>query len=193
MHYLPHFKIILYIVVFVVCFGLALLIFTSGSNKGLQLPLGNKNTAQTSQTPTTGWMTLATSMHNAKYTVGEDIELTVHADSSNKPVTGYDMLFLYDPASISVVRVNSVDPTFDIFTFNNPNYVSITGTKKLSISSQAAFMNTPIVTITVRAKKAGTTPLVIAPQIGPEKTKMVDNAAQLLFPQLDQSLQLSVQ
>ncbi len=192
-YYMPHFKIMLYIVVFIVCFGLAILLMTSGSKKNGLLP-GLKNTSVTNtQTNTTGWMNVAVVSPKAQYAVGQDIELTVNADSSNVPVTGYDLLFSYDPASISVMSVTSSDPTFDVFTFNNSNFVSVTGTKKLSISSQTAFMNSPILSITVRAKKAGMTPVVITPQLGPEKTKMVDNKAQIVYPKLEQSLQLNVQ
>lgn len=191
-YYMPHFKIILYIVVFVVCFGLALLLFSIGSRKRINLPLANRQNTQPASIETQGSMKLMPA-DKTTFSVGQDITLTVNADSMNNPVAGYDLLFLYDPASIAVVKVTSVDPTFDVFTFNNPNYVSVTGTKKLSISSQLPFINSSILLITIRGKKAGMTPVVIAPQLGPEQTKMVDDKAQIMKPQLGESLQLTIQ
>lgn len=192
-YYMPHFKIVLYIVVFIVCFGLALLLFSIGTRNKITLPVGNMQNYQAGMVNSAAWMKISKVGNMSSYSVGQDIELIVHADSDNNPITGYDVLFLYDPASLSVVKVSSADETFDVFTFNNANYASVTGTKKLSINSQATFANSPLLSITVRAKKAGMTPVVIAPQLGPERTKMVDNKAEIIFPQVGQSLQLAIQ
>ncbi len=190
-YYQPHFKIIIYIVVFIVCFGLAILLFSSGSQKKATLPGLSGQNVQISPDASDGLMLLSSKQVN--YRVGQEFEITVSADSSGRMVNGYDLLFLYDPAVISVVRVDSVDPTFDVFTFNNPNFVSVTGTKKLLVSAETAFTNTRILTITLRGNKAGVSPVVIAPQLGREKTKMVDNAAQIMYPRLGQSVQLTIQ
>ena len=103
------------------------------------------------------------------------------------------MLFLYDPTSIEVVSVTSIDPMFDVFKFNNSGYVSITGTKKLSVNTPSVFTNSKVLSIVVKGKKSGTTPVLIAPQLGREKTKFVDDKAEKITPQLGQAVQLSIQ
>lgn len=192
-YYMPHFKIVLYIVVFIVCFGLALLLFSIGTRNKITLPVGNMQNYQAGTVNTATWMKMSKVGTMSSYSVGQDIELIVHADSDINPIAGYDLLFLYDPASLSVVKVSSADETFDVFTFNNSNYASVTGTKKLSINSQSPLTNSKLLSITVRAKKAGMTSVSIAPKLGPERTKMVDNQAQIIVPQLELPTQLNIQ
>ena len=193
-YYKPHFKIILYIVVFIVCFGLAILLLSQGSSRVINLPFKGQPMAQISQAPSNGThMDLMSASGLTTFQANQDIELVVNADSNNIAVTGYDLLFLYDPASISVVKVTSTDPIFDVFTFNNTGYVSVTGTKKLSVNTPSIFAKSNILSITVRAKKSGKTPVLIAPQLGRERTKLVDDKAQIVAPQLGQALQLSIQ
>ena len=188
--FLPHIKIILYIVVFVVCFGLAIYLFSEGTYK--RTPVNSQAQAQASAPAplTAAWMKVS-GTENA-YTVGQTINLVVYADSNKMPVTGYDLLFSYDPAYLKVEKVTSLDPTIDVFTFNNPQYISVTGTKKLSISALSAFANTQILSVQFLAKKAGQTPVAIAPQMGRETTKMVDDKANIITPGVEQAMNITI-
>lgn len=191
-YYKPHFKIMIYIVVFIVCFGLAALLLSQGTSKKVTLPFANSAVTPTVAVANGTKMDLVTASGMQNYSMNQDVELTVKADTNNIAVTGYDMLFLYDPNSISIVKVTSADPTFDIFTFNNKGYVSITGTKKLSVSAPSLFSNSSILSIVVRPVKAGSTPVIIAPQIGREKTKFVDDKANIVVPELNKAVQLNI-
>ena len=73
-YYKQHFVIILYIVVFIVCFGLAVLLMSQGTSKKIRLPFNNQPAQQsltdvsTSQQPTSGArMILATADGKQSY------------------------------------------------------------------------------------------------------------------------------
>lgn len=184
-----HFNIILLIVVFIVCFGLAAYIMQSGSLKNSSLfSPGVKTVTIDENKP---YMKL--SADGASYSAGQTIMLNVLAGSQNLDVNGFDLLFSYDDKAVEVVKITSGLETYDIFPYYNTGYVSITGTKKLSVNTATSLNNTPIVVIEVRPKQSGQFSFSIDAERGKEKTKMVDNQARIVIPQVGGTLELNVQ
>jgi len=166
-----HLRLILYVVVFVVCFALVIALL-SGYGGGIKqkgttlLPsLQNVNSVN---------FGLAVEEDQSSYLVGEEISILVNGSSNGAEITGYDVLFGFDPAAVEIVDVVSVREPMDIYPHQNPDYVSITGVKRITDESQVIFDNEDLVMVVVTLKKPGQTTFTIMPQNGNERSKMVN-------------------
>lgn len=186
---LSHIKIILYIVVFIVCFGLAMSLLSINSF----LPVNNKvsSQGQNALMAMSGtWMKLTTESTNVA--VGDEVVFTIMADSDSVDINGFDVLFEYDPNQLQIEKVNSLIPYFDIYTFENPTYLSITGTKKLSAETTAVIENSALITVIARAKQAGAAQVRILPGMKMEKTKMVNSKAEIVMPSIGEAVTVTI-
>ncbi len=182
-------KMIIYIVVFIVCFGLAMGLLSINS----LLPTAKKTVSQeTSNINLTGvWMKLSAESTNVS--VGDEVTFTVMADSDTADINGFDVLFEFDPQQFEIVQVNSLIPYFDLYTFDkNPTFLSITGTKKLSAETTAVIKNSALISIVARAKQAGTSQARILPDMKMEKTKMVNSKADIMIPSIGEAVTVTV-
>ncbi len=183
-----HFSIILYIVVFVVCF--ALMFALLGSRKTGLFTKGDE--VKSFSPENVASMTLVDEGGKQSYQVGDQVVLKLKANSLGAEITGYDALFSYDPNALEVVSVSSVKETVDIYPHPNADYVSVTGVKRITESSQLIFHNDDLVSFVVRVKKPGVTMVSLVAQKGNERTKMVDTNTNIIIPEVGPALRLNV-
>ncbi|QQG44208.1 MAG: hypothetical protein HYW86_05110 [Candidatus Roizmanbacteria bacterium] len=102
-----------------------------------------------------GSLTLLPNPSKKPLVAGETIYLNVSADSSNSSITGYDVVVKYDPSVVSYVSQKNLLSDFQVFAQNDNGKLSLTGIKKISVTSTVTFQNTVISELTFKALKSG--------------------------------------
>ncbi len=124
--------------------------------------------------------------------VGKEFEVDVVANSAGKAIVGYDLVFTQDPQAIEIKTATSLLDDFTVYpSAKSDNYV-VTATKKIGSNSQSIWDKTPVLRMRLVPKKSGTSTISLLLQQGSEKTQMVDEATQVLMPQVGQ-LTLEIQ
>ncbi len=182
-----HFSIILYIVVFIVCF--ALIFALMSGRKSLPFIKGSETPANMTDTP---WMTLSVDESKPYYQVGDQIVVKLKADSLGAEITGYDSLISFDPTATEIVSVSSVKEMVDIYPHSNKDYISVTGVKRITESSQLIFHDDELISLVIKTKKPGNASISILPQKGNERTKMVDTSTNIIIPQVGSKVSFDV-
>lgn len=181
----------------------ALLLVASVVGYGLSQNMQNKKTAagfaktDTSPTvtptlipyPKNGSFTLKTTTSVVK--LGESFSVDLVATSGEKPVAGYDVVLSYDKSALDRQSVQNFVDAFRIYTYDRtPDRTSISATKNIQVNDQVIFSNTPLLRFTFVATKTGTFSLSLKP-VGAESSKMVDDEANVTYPELsDLSLEI---
>lgn len=115
-----------------------------------------------------------------------EVKLKVIANSE-EPISGFDIIINYNPQNLIVKEIKSENPDFDIKSFKKNNFIIITGYKKLSITQQIRFLDTPLFYITFFSLKKGNENFQIQPveKIGNEETFFVSENTQKIYPKLN--------
>ncbi len=117
-------------------------------------------------------------------TVGEAVEVTIHAFSGGKDITGYDLLIGIDPAQYDILSITSELPSFQIQTFDRGMYHAVTGIKNLQAQDPTLFNDTPLVKVVLRPKTTGEGVVTILATKGQERTQLVDKDVIIIEPQV---------
>ncbi|MCL4374468.1 cohesin domain-containing protein [Patescibacteria group bacterium] len=136
--------------------------------------------------PKIGSMNLAVKGATKEATVGGNVILLLSATAVGYNIAGYDALVTYDPAAFSFVRAKSLLPTYTVFSFDRKNYLSLTATKNLNDRNKTAMNGTELVELTFKAKKVGHYQFGVAADEAKEKTKLVDEMTNILYPAVNQ-------
>lgn len=115
--------------------------------------------------------------------VGEVMLLQVHAQSMGADVSGFDLLFKSEPTFYSMAKAQVPDGSYDVMQQEQNGYVSITGIKKLSVSTPKKFAGNTLVQIPVTIRQAGTIEIMLMPKNGKQKTQMVDAQSKVTVQQ----------
>ncbi len=183
-----HIEIIVMIAIFIVFLGIGMFLLTQkGFNsatpdKAMEKQEPVEEQSMTGEQQSGAMMKLQTMNGSTSYKVGDMVDVVVSGDSNGKDISGFDTLLSYDPAVFEVVQVKPVMKEFQVFTFKNPGYVSMTSTKLLTVQTPTVFTNAELIDVTLKAKAAGSTTVAIKANEGKEKTKMVDNEANIIMP-----------
>ncbi len=88
--------------------------------------------------------------------VGQDIVVTVVANSSRENILGYDIAMQY-PGSVDYISSDTLLTDFDIYAADYPEEgkILLTGAKKLTSQDPTPFADTPIATLRFRASQRG--------------------------------------
>lgn len=116
----------------------------------------------------------------------------VQADSNGEDVSGFDLLFKSDPEMYSFAKAQAPDGSYDIMQQDQNGHISITGIKKLSVSTTKKFSGTTLVEIPVTMKKAGTVNIVLLPKNGKQKTKVVDAQSRVIAQETEATVVVTV-
>ena len=95
------------------------------------------------------------------------------------------MLVSYDKDALEIISVESIPQTFETKQIEKDTHFTITGFKRLDVTTPTVFNDDGIVKITAKPKKAGKAQFTISPQIKKERTKMVDKQVQVITPQVE--------
>lgn len=135
------------------------------------------------EVPTTGSLILSKEFETTK--VNNNFVVTVSADSNQKNIVGYDLILFYDPLATEFVKVESLLPNFQIYSYKHENYIVITAVKSLQNQSSSAFSDSKILSFTFLGKKIGTNSLSLRNSYGNETTKLVTDKTESLNPKLN--------
>lgn len=126
------------------------------------------------------------------YQVGKPITIAVVANSQGADIYGYDIQFKVNPEQFEISEAVSLLENFDLTQYNRGEYYSITAIKDINDEQPSLFENTPIVSITLIPKTAGTITLEVLHEVKGETSKFTDKNVTVIDPQI-QPLQLEIQ
>lgn len=119
------------------------------------------------------------------FSLNNQIEIEVYADSEGKNISGYDLIISYDPQGLEFVKSESNLVDFSLYSFKKDSYLSLTATKNLNSNAQTIFASNKIASLTFKPKKPGIYQISLLKNYGKEKTQMVDNQTNIYFPSLN--------
>ena len=91
-----------------------------------------------------------------KYTLNEPITVTVYANSDTEPITGFDVVLLYDPTKLSYSEYSLLtNAAYDSALTKQPGKIMLTGYEKGSNLIKQSFSQTPLATFTFKPQAEG--------------------------------------
>lgn len=120
------------------------------------------------------------------FSLNDQINIDIYADSEGKNISGYDLIISYDPQGLEFVSAQSTLNDFSLYSFKKEGRLSLTGTKKLNSNNQTIFASTKIAILNFKPKKRGTHTVSLLSNLGKEKTQMVDEETKIYYPSLNQ-------
>lgn len=201
-------KIYIYLLVifFAVFVGTGLFVGTSNRNNQSKENAGNatsnkdvatlkqENLVMPTVAPTDGLIKLDNFEKNwasgGSYKIGENVNLTLAANSNGKKIVGYDVVLTFDPLALEFVGVRSILPDFQIKSYVRENKLILTAFQSTSSSTSPVFGGTnltdisKIADLTFKAKKTGLINIDLVTSSGNERTDLVTDNTEVLNPQL---------
>lgn len=129
---------------------------------------------------------------SARPKLGQAFSLVILADSNNKNITGFDALVGYDKTAFEFVNAVGIKEDFKALTFNNSDWITINGSRRIQYNQPVAFSNSELVEINFKPLKTGQFDFSIIESKGNEKTQMVDTDSKIIYPKAS-SLMVEVQ
>lgn len=102
-----------------------------------------------------GVIKVSTKDNIRNFKVGDTVELIVSANSDNQSVIGYDVMLTYDATRLQFKESESLDPSFNMFTFTKKGKVSLTGVKRVKPAVSTVMTGNPIGKVTLKATSSG--------------------------------------
>lgn len=102
-----------------------------------------------------GVLKLSTKDNKRNFKVGDTVELIVSANSDGQPVIGYDAMITYDGSKLQFKESESLDPSFNMFTFTKKGKVSLTGVKRVKPAVSTVMSENPIGKIILKTTSPG--------------------------------------
>lgn len=160
-------------------------IFLVFSNKKTDNKISTEKIITPTTAPAEGLMKLTfNDKLKTSYKTGEKISINIEADSGEKNIVGYDVVFFYDPLAFEFVSANSSISDYKIYSYKKGNYLILTAVKNLSSASSS--LNSKIATLVFDAKKSGKYNFSLKAMYGSEKTDMVTDKTEVLSPVLNE-------
>ncbi len=181
-------------VVFVLILMTVFLIIANQLKKNQALNQTNKTevspTTIVNETSTGGLELILKESDNPK--LGQAFSVVILANSDNKNITGFDALVGYDKTALEFVKATEIKEDFKVLAFNNSDWITINGSRKIQYNQPVVFNNTELVEISFKPLKTGQVDLDIIENKGSEKTQMVDVDSKIIYPRAS-SLTVEVQ
>jgi len=102
-----------------------------------------------------GMIKISTKDNKRSYKVGDTVELIVTASSDKQPVIGYDVMLTYDETKLQFKESESLDSSFNMFTFTKKGKVSLTGVKRVKPAVSTVMSENPIGKLNFKATSTG--------------------------------------
>lgn len=140
-----------------------------------------------SPTPTPIPSALKFSVENQKVLVGVPLVLEVLADSNFQDVVGYDVIVGYDVEAFTFRQAVPTNTSYQLFNTTSPksDHISLTAVKRLTVQDKITFSNQALLALTFTPTKKGRYTFQIIPQVGAEKTKLVNDKIQVSQPRVE--------
>lgn len=131
---------------------------------------------------TTGYFNLETINNKNKFSLNEEVEILLTAQTENIKVTAFDVIINYQEKDFNLISANFLGDDFTLFKFKKPNRIILTAVKKPNINQERVFSNQKIIVLKFKPKIKGRFEFNIASMIGKEKTQFVDQNSQIYYP-----------
>jgi hypothetical protein len=118
----------------------------------------------------------------SRFPKNQNVVLQIRANSDGKIIYGYDVLVDYDTMAFDLISATSRFPDFTLYKFPKDNYLALTVIQSVTSSKTYIFQDQTVAQLVFKPKKAGSFTFSINPAHGKEKTKLVDNKAQIIYP-----------
>ena len=181
-------------VVFVLLLMTVFLIITNQLKKNQALNQTNKTevspTTIISKTNVGGFELILKESDNPK--LGQTFSIVILANSNNKNITGFDALVGYDKTAFEFINAVGVKEDFKVLAFDNNDWVTLNGSRKIQYNQPVSFSNTELIEISFKPLKAGQFNFNIIENQSNEKTQMVDTDSKIIYPKAS-NLVVSVQ
>jgi len=135
--------------------------------------------------PTFGSMTIKTADGKVRYPVTDYLKFEVMASSQQRDIVGYDVLIGLEGGAFEIIKVESDLANFNLFKMEKENRLTITGAKKLNATAESLFLETKVLTLTLKPLKSGKFSFKLLSEIGKEKTQLVDTGSNVYFPKVN--------
>jgi len=182
-----HYRFLIIIIFLIIAVFTAILIYTKAANSPIITgSLSTKIESSPAPVETTfGSMTLKSEDGASRHSVTDYLRFAVIVDSSDIDVVGYDCLIGFDEKSFEVIQAESDLTDFNLFKTKGDNRLTITGIKKLNVTTANKLNNNKIITLTLKPLKTGKFNFSLLPEAGKEKTQFVDTQSKVYYPKLN--------
>ena len=143
-----------YIIILAMCFTI-LAYLLSGGKLFDTAPKKEKLPVTPVKQKEKGVLKVSTKDNKRNYKVGDTVELLVSANSDGQSVIGYDVMLTYDATKLQFKESQSLDPSFNMFTFTKKGKVSLTGVKRVKPAVSTVMSGAPLGKVTLKALSAG--------------------------------------
>lgn len=143
-----------YIVILAMCFTILAYLLSGGKLFDVT-PKKEKVPVTPVKQKVKGVLKVSTKDNKRNFKVGETVELLVSANSDNQSVIGYDVMLTYDATKLQFKETESMDPSFNMFTFTKKGKVSLTGVKRVKPAVSTVMSGAPLGKVTLKALSAG--------------------------------------
>lgn len=115
--------------------------------------------------------------------VGKEIRVPVIFDTDGKRISGFDIVFIYNPDYLEFLRVENKNDNFKVQTFKQTGKIILTG-YVLPDKDSVSFEGYTALEILFKSKAKGNSKIVIEPFIGKDKTQFVSETSEVIIPQV---------
>lgn len=183
-------SIYLLVVFFAVFVGSGLFLLTSNKKNPTSQPTAVTSIVQpTSVVVPTVAMTasyLNLKNNSTVYKLNSQVNLSLIANSNGNNVTAFDVLINFDPTTFDFVSAVSADPNFKVYPYLKGNGLTLTVAKIGSSTAPTIFSDVNVVNLVFKPKKIGTSAFKVAPSIGKETTKFVNDKTEVIYPAVNE-------
>lgn len=187
--------IILLIIFLAVFAGTGLILFLTNSQKSEQgaASTGEQQVILPTAVVKQGLMQLrATGKGDTlRFPRNQNITIQMTIDTNNENIVGWDGLIDYDFNAFNFISATSNIKDFKIYSFKRENHISLTSIKSLESKTPSIFKGELVATVVFQPKQTGVFSIGLKPEIGKEKTDMINTVTKRIYPQLN-SLRLEI-
>lgn len=143
-----------YIIILAMCFTILAYLLSGGKLFDIA-PKKEKVPVTPVKQKEKGLLKISTKDSKRNFKVGDTVELVISASSNGQPVIGYDVMLTYDGNKLQFKESESLDSSFNMFTFTKKGKVSLTGVKRVKPAVSTLMSENPIGKLILKATSPG--------------------------------------
>ncbi|MBI3620271.1 hypothetical protein HY214_03975 [Candidatus Roizmanbacteria bacterium] len=179
----------LWLFAFVVLLGIVPLILIIMKGKNAPVTTTNNNTRRylAPPTPTPTPLPLnagysfepKTEFGKTQFALTDTVSVIIVGDSSQKNVTGFDIVLAYDPTVVSFVSVQSVDAHFKVIAIPGPKKIVFTAVRNLGSAASPLLGDRPLLKVAFKPLRKGSVVFAVVKKDGSDVTEIVDGTSKV--------------
>jgi len=122
--------------------------------------------------------------NESEFSLNQPVTVNLLADSNKKNIVGYDLVIFYDKTGFDFISASSLLPDFQLYSYKKDSYVTFTAIQQAASTVKRVFKETPVASFTFQPKKAGSFIISLRNSYGKEKTDLVTDLTETIYPSL---------